>query len=94
MTTDKTAEIFKITPNALAVMRCRGLGPRYVKINKRAVRYYPSDVEEWIRERFVDTTDSVAVEARGKVMRQQKKRQARGQPEPPLQSKLSPRRKR
>ncbi len=44
LTTKQIAKKFQIKPNALTIWRHRGVGPKYIKLSKRAVRYRKSDV--------------------------------------------------
>ena len=38
------------TPAALANWRYMGLGPKFIKLGPRAVRYRRQDVEDWLDE--------------------------------------------
>lgn len=49
LTPKELAETWETTENALAVMRSRKTGPRYVKLNGKTVCYHRKDVEEWLR---------------------------------------------
>ena len=46
-----------ITTGALAQMRYRGTGPKFVKIGKRTVRYRWEDVEAWIEANTLTQSD-------------------------------------
>ena len=37
----------KLSPKALANRRCRGLGPRYVRVARRWPRYRPQDLDNF-----------------------------------------------
>jgi len=57
---DAVARLFGIATNTLAKWRCRGHGPRFIKVGS-AVRYRLADIEEYLRRR---TVEPGAVEAR------------------------------
>jgi len=42
------AEFLQLAPRTLTDWRWRGIGPRYIAINDRCVRYRWSDVEAWL----------------------------------------------
>lgn len=48
------------TTNSLKTMRCRGVGPRYVKIGK-TIRYRRSDLDEWAARHIRETSDTLGV---------------------------------
>jgi predicted DNA-binding transcriptional regulator AlpA len=50
LTTTDLAELLSTTPNAIYNMRHRGGGPRWIRIDKRSVRYRPEDVDAWLEE--------------------------------------------
>lgn len=43
-TTKQIAKKFQIKANALNIWRHKGIGPKYIKLSRRAVRYRKSDV--------------------------------------------------
>jgi hypothetical protein len=45
------ARIIGLAPQTLNTMRCRGGGPPFVKIHRRAVRYSVTDLRQWMRDR-------------------------------------------
>lgn len=47
------AKRLRVSEGALAQMRYRGIGPNYVKINARNVRYRATDVHQWIETKSV-----------------------------------------
>lgn len=49
------AALLGLSDWTLAEWRCKGTGPRYVKVGGR-VRYSPSDLAEWIESRTVAST--------------------------------------
>jgi predicted DNA-binding transcriptional regulator AlpA len=55
LTTTDLAELLSTTPNAIYNMRHRGGGPRWIRIDKRSVRYRPEDVDAWLEERVAAT---------------------------------------
>lgn len=46
----------KISTSKLAAMRCKGNGPKYVKLGARTVYYRVRDLEEFINGRIVRST--------------------------------------
>lgn len=50
MTTRELAAKLGVTPNTLAIWRFRGMGPKWVRLGTRIVRYRPSDVDEFLRD--------------------------------------------
>ena len=42
------AEYLSTTTGALAQMRYRGIGPKFIKLGAKAVRYRMSDVSDWL----------------------------------------------
>ena len=52
----EAARFLGFTPRALQAWRCRGGGPKYVRISRRAIRYRRGDLVAWIEERVRSTT--------------------------------------
>ena len=50
-TTDQLAKKLNIKANALTIWRHKGIGPKYIKLTRRAVRYRKSDVLEYLKEK-------------------------------------------
>jgi predicted DNA-binding transcriptional regulator AlpA len=46
--TEAVALLLNVSPQTLAIWRMKGLGPRFIKIGARAVRYRPEDVDDFI----------------------------------------------
>ncbi|WP_447963987.1 helix-turn-helix transcriptional regulator [Nitrospira sp. Ecomares 2.1] len=56
LTAEQVSATFRfVTPKTLANWRCKGTGPRFVKIG-HGVRYRPADVQEWINSRIFTST--------------------------------------
>lgn len=53
------AEYLNFTLSALAAWRCRGGGPKYLKVNGKDVRYRLTDLDIWIEERMTESTSQV-----------------------------------
>jgi hypothetical protein len=49
-TSQEAAEFLRCSPASLANMRSAGVGPKFVKIFNRSVRYRPADVVAYLRE--------------------------------------------
>ncbi len=58
--TSAAAKYLHVKPTTLEQMRWRGDGPPFVRLSRRAVRYRPEDLDEYIRERLVRSTSEVA----------------------------------
>ena len=54
MTDIETAEMLGIRKQTLALWRCQGKGPAFVKVGRWA-RYFLSDVERWLDSQRVQT---------------------------------------
>ena len=52
----KAADILCYSVRALQNWRCRGGGPRFIKVSGRSVRYRRRDLLAWIEERTVSST--------------------------------------
>lgn len=49
-TTDEVATYLRKPPRTLEQWRYRGVGPRYIKVGGRDVRYRWQDVEAWLND--------------------------------------------
>ncbi|MGO2937974.1 MAG: helix-turn-helix transcriptional regulator [Glutamicibacter arilaitensis] len=56
LTPAQLAERFGMTKEALAQMRYRGNGPRFIKLGGRQVRYSEADVQAWLDQQTRDRT--------------------------------------
>lgn len=45
---DDTAKLLKVARRTLQDWRFRGIGPRFVRMGRRTVRYRPQDVREYV----------------------------------------------
>ena len=52
----QTAALIGVSERTLECWRCRGSGPPFVKISRRAVRYRRKDIDQWVRERVQRST--------------------------------------
>lgn len=48
LTAGEAAKYLSLSPKTLANMRCKGEGPEWVRVSKRAIRYRFSDLEAFI----------------------------------------------
>jgi len=48
MTTKEVSAYIGVAVSTLLLYRAMGTGPRYIKILRRLVRYYKSDVDAWL----------------------------------------------
>lgn len=53
LTTKQAAKVLGLSPLTLSTWRCRGQGPKFVKLGN-LVRYRKNDLDTWLRERTVD----------------------------------------
>ena len=53
--TPAAAERLNLVPGTLANWRFRGIGPRFVRVN-RQIRYDPGDLDAWVNARKVGST--------------------------------------
>lgn len=58
LSTKEVAEEYGIGKGTLEQMRCRGLGPAYIKVSSRMVKYKRDDVEAWLDSHRKITIDS------------------------------------
>lgn len=63
--TDEVAFLVGLKPRALAALRLRGGGPRFVRLSGRAVRYRRADLDAWINARIVSSTADLGGDGRG-----------------------------
>jgi predicted DNA-binding transcriptional regulator AlpA len=47
---EEAAEFLGFSATTLQQWRCKGGGPRYIKIRGRLVRYWQSDLDNWVDE--------------------------------------------
>ena len=52
----QAADILHFSTRALQNWRCRGGGPKYIRISSRSVRYRLSDLIEWTTSRIRSNT--------------------------------------
>jgi predicted DNA-binding transcriptional regulator AlpA len=52
----EVAEILRIEVETLEGWRSKGIGPKYLKLGKREIRYRPSEVLRWLDERVCSAT--------------------------------------
>lgn len=53
------AEYLGTTTGALAQMRYRGIGPRFIKLGAKAVRYSMTDVNAWLSANTMQCTSEI-----------------------------------
>ncbi len=52
----QAASLIGVSERTLECWRCRGGGPPFVKISRRAVRYRRQDIDQWVGERVQYST--------------------------------------
>ncbi len=55
---DSAAAVLNVEPKTLQAWRCRGVGPRWVKVG-RLVKYSPDSLNAWIEAQTVQSTSEV-----------------------------------
>ncbi|MGP5598979.1 helix-turn-helix transcriptional regulator [Glutamicibacter arilaitensis] len=50
------SERFGMTTGALAQMRYKGSGPKFIKLGGRQIRYRESDIQAWLDQQTRDRT--------------------------------------
>ena len=57
LTTSEAASYLRMTTPALAQLRYRRVGPDFIRLGKRSIRYRLGDLEEWISRGVVSLPD-------------------------------------
>ncbi len=60
----QAASLIGVSERTLECWRCRGGGPPFVKISRRAVRYRRQDIDQWVGERVQHSTSEELPTAR------------------------------
>lgn len=60
MNEKEAAGILCYSVRALQNWRCRGGGPKFIKVSSRSIRYQRRDLNEWIEERKISNTAQYA----------------------------------
>lgn len=55
----RAAALISVNRRTLAQWRFRGVGPKFVKISSRCVRYRRSDLLEWVEQRLRTSTSEI-----------------------------------
>jgi predicted DNA-binding transcriptional regulator AlpA len=55
--TPQAADVCGLRPQTLHDWRCRGIGPTYYHLGRRAIRYRAGDLYQWLEDQRVDTLD-------------------------------------
>lgn len=56
ITPAQLGERFGMTTGALAQMRYKGNGPKFIKLGGRQIRYSESDIQAWLEQQTKDRT--------------------------------------
>ena len=56
LTQTDAAEILKIGARSLEQWRYKGIGPKFVRISGRAIRYRQSDIDAWVQANVRQST--------------------------------------
>jgi len=60
----EAAALIGVTPGTLKFWRCKGKGPRFIKLGsspRAGVAYDPADVDAWLAARKFDSTSAATV---------------------------------
>jgi predicted site-specific integrase-resolvase len=57
LTEKQTAEQLAVKRNTLAIWRMSGRGPKYLKLHNGTIRYRAEEIEKFMRQSEVRTTD-------------------------------------
>jgi hypothetical protein len=58
LTTVEAAEFIRANPKALERWRQLGIGPAFLRLNPRCIRYELTDLVTWLNRQRVETTDA------------------------------------
>ncbi len=56
LTTDEVAAILDVPSQRLRRWRMEGAGPKFIRINRRCIRYRPEDLDAWLDGNAFDST--------------------------------------
>ena len=59
----EAAKFLGVSPATLNSWRCQRIGPSWIRISSRCVRYRVGDLRQWLEGRRVETADSRRLEA-------------------------------
>lgn len=54
----EVAKMLGISPATLNRWRCERVGPDFLRVSRRAIRYRRSDLDRWLEARHVSVSDS------------------------------------
>ena len=58
LTQREAASVLRLSERTLERFRCSGLGPKFIRLGQKSVRYQQSALDEWIAERVVQSTSA------------------------------------
>jgi hypothetical protein len=70
LTNDEAAALLGIKPNTLEIWRCKGKGPRFIKLGREKqspIRYRRTDVAEWIDQQSFASTSAYSPTAQASI---------------------------
>ena len=56
LTQREAASVLRLSERTLERLRCSGLGPKFIRLDQKSVRYQQSALDEWIAGRVVRST--------------------------------------
>jgi len=57
LTSKETAHLLGVRLGTLEAWRTRGLGPRFIRISSRCIRYEPGALREWMASRTTEPAE-------------------------------------
>ena len=75
LTEIQAAEYLKLTPRALQDWRSRGVGPPYLRVSPKCIRYRAADIEGWLGKCRIESGRSWRHRS-GQVVQETERRQS------------------
>lgn len=77
--TKKSAKFLNVNPKTMIRWRMQGIGPQFIRIGARTIRYRLRDLERWLERRTYNNTAAYGVNP--DQLYREKKRPEKAQPE-------------
>ena len=56
LTEQQAASLLNVNPRTMQKWRIQGGGPRFVRMSRRCIRYWPKDLRDWVQNRIKSST--------------------------------------
>jgi len=56
LTEQQAASLLNVNPRTMQKWRIQGGGPRFVRMSRRCIRYWPKDIRDWVQNRIKSST--------------------------------------